>query len=310
MKNHWTKGMYRNRFIELHSDFLSQVIDNDTNRLPKPNLNISGRPSICYTEASERSKRRKVSDHLENHTPQKIIDTAFVALKPDYDMKFITDYMYENNLNSKQLIKIIINQKSKSINSVYQSLKILCSCNLSAKSYKLLRKNQKYLNQCTLQPYYKIALEKMNSIPTSSSVDDSTFQVDTGELLAITARKIIYSQCSFANFDPKNTNFIQISAKCGIDGAQSATEYCHKFSNEKINDKYFVISTTVLLSIKFNNAEIYSCPTPNSMNNARPIFFTFEQESAELTRTIHEKIREEIKNTQEFFVEYNGNIYR
>lgn len=305
--------MYNTRFTDKYKYFLATTIEPCVIQLPLPNISLNpGRPSLSYNVASERSKRRKVSEHLENNTPTKVIDSAIKALKPEYDdIQLLIDYMNENNLKVKEIIDILIIEKNKKENDVYQCLKLFYKCNMSVNSYKVLRKNQVMHNQKTLQPYYKLAMEKLNCIPNSLFVNDYMFHVNSAELVLLTTKRILLSKCNFDDFKEEELNVIEISAKCGIDGAQSASEYCHKFSNEQITDKYFTVSTMVLLSIKFNGNEIYLCQNPNSINNTRPLFFTFEQESPELTKNLFEKIQSElVTDDHEFFIEYKDKIYR
>lgn len=278
--------------------------------IPKPKILNAGRPRTSFDESSIRSKNRKVSETLKENTPERIKASGIRLLNnsvPKIDK--VAEKMIDKNISATKILNFIDESDKITMNSVIQCLKLFVSAKLTANSYKILRKNQKMLIMVTLQPYYKLAMEKLNCSPQSLSISDYFFSVNALDLISLTTKRQLelINLSEFFEFD--NLNNIYVTVKIGSDGARSGTDYAHHFANLSMDDHFFTVATSVLLKISFNETIVYSNTKPCSIESTRPIFFTFEKENTELTKYVIEKIQDELKEVSDFFINQNGFLF-
>lgn len=225
-KARWLAAHKKDVFLKNNNSWLQDTIE-------IPLMKRTGRPTKCFKESSERSKRRKTQNI------RACIDTD--------ELTFATQMMLRagGNIHASKIVKDIIKSPNRAtkyrkayINrsvqersqlSQLQALSMFVEANLSRRQYEIIRTSDK-----KLFPRYAIlqkAKEDCYPIRESYTVTATCAEVNLQDLLNHTIERLtLYLQEVIENLSNEDRNTLQLICKWGCDGSQQV-QYKQKFDN-------------------------------------------------------------------------------
>lgn len=275
--------------------------------LPRPFS--TGAPRKSFDQVGHESKRQKINEHLQNHTPTKVTASAMKIFEKQHPkLENLIEYMTENEITPAEIVDIVSWRKALKAKTPIQSLSFMIKNDLSKHQYMSIATESKKFGLNLYAPYYKVAKAKLDCVPPLFTCTDCYFQVDPLESVGFSAKRTLESLKLQIN--PESNDGVIVSIKIGIDGARSGTHYSHHFTNMDLSDENFVISTYVILDIKTASGQIlFQNDKPCSEKNTRPLFFSFEPETPELIQKVIADIKDSLYGTSSIEVYVNGDVF-
>ncbi|KAK9688610.1 hypothetical protein QE152_g35188 [Popillia japonica] len=296
LKEKWEKSHRKEEaFLKNNESWL-----NGTFQLPIKSLNRPGRPSKCFHESSERSKRRKTEEIRSTVGDDVIVHAAQTTLSVQgqrYASKILKEitncpsraHEYRKAVDKKG------NKESAAPLTPLQALTMFVEADLTRRQYEIIRNT----NKTFYPPYYLLLEAKQKCYPPKEClrVTDTCAESCLQSLIDNTVTRLsIFLEEVLLTLSEEDRNSLYIICKWGCDGSQQA-QYKQKFDSDGKSDANLFLSSFVPLRIvcgKNNKKVIWHNPTPSSPRFCRPIRFQFVKESTDVTKEEIRYIRESV----------------
>lgn len=271
------------KFEKQNSGWLSSPVN-----LPRnPNTNIEGiaessfniakgRPQKPFQKCSNKTKKRRVEDLINNNEPEEL---AFAA-----------------NISSSS------SAKQEKVMTAAQALALYIDLDLSERKYNLLRSTLNEVHANLLPSLYALKKEKEKIIPKQVSASETSAEVDLQDLMNCTSLSIMQQ------LSVESSRTVKLVCKWGFDGSSGHSTYKQKFSEAESSDESLLVVALVPLKIIDieNNTILWSNPRPCSTSFCRPIKFVFTKEDSHTILNIQTEIEDKIKELHTFTITDNN----
>lgn len=268
-----------------------------------------GRPSKSYEDLSEKSKKRKNMELIQEYGLDNIHNAYVQGLRSEgeFEEAFVVTMMRNCDRNEKKVIKEkLLHETSNTTNfTADEALSLFADLDLSKSQYGLLRTRLMKKNLDILPSYNILTNAKKLCYPPPSSIEitDTCAKVNLQDLLDHTTARILKIENIY---NPTKRN-LQLLTKWGCDGSSGQSEYKQILPNESnlVSDANLFIAS--LVPIKLIDTEtkeiLWQNPACSSIRYCRPILLEFAKETPEKTRSVVGDIRDQINNLK------NSEIY-
>ncbi|XP_065675857.1 uncharacterized protein LOC136092067 [Hydra vulgaris] len=273
------------KFESKNKNWLTQDFKSTySNNISKPDNSsqlhkIGGRPSCSFKVASEKTKRRRLNDIINNFSSDELLHSARLKLRNEYN--------YEA---AKQVAEISEPSSQFKKYTPDEGLALIIDGGMSKSTYQLMR-NGAEERDCHIYPSYNnIRLSKAKCYPENIFVDDYSAHVPLQELLKHTVKRL----CDGAT---GQSMYKQISSEEAGD------------CNLKKEESLFITCLAPLeLSGFCNNKKVllWRNEKPSSTAYCRPIRFSFQNESKAVVIEEAKYLESEIKKCGVFNFTFNG----
>lgn len=247
----------------------------------------SGRPSVCFEDLSDRSKRRK-TEELRKSTDIQVLSYATQMKLHEKGKRDASKVLKDLTISPtkatryKKAYSTIMQEKKKQLTPLH-ALLMMVEAGLSRKQYEIVRSTNKSFYPC----YSLLQREKIESYPEKSSyvVTETYAEIKLQNLMDHTVRRLLlYLKEVVQNLSEEEGNTLHLICKWGCDGSQQK-QFKQKFLNDEDSDANIFQSSFVPLQLicDFNKKVIWQNPTTSSPRYCRPIRIQFVKESVDIT---------------------------
>lgn len=265
-----------------------------------------GRPETPFSEASDRSKRRKTESLRATYSTQQLCYASKMSLRSSGAVtasKIVEDVALKSPERAEKYSNAL--KKVASLPTLASSegaLSLLVEAEFTRYQYDLLRASLKQHN-CKIYPAYDPLLEaKKQCYPKDITVTEISAEVKLQSLLNHTCYRIILLQRAFIR-ECEDASLLQnlcLVVKWGFDGSSGHSEYKQKFSDENASSSDCSVLLTSLVPLKLSsNVEemtVWQNLIPSSPRFCRPIRIQFKKETTELSIKERDYIEDQIKS--------------
>lgn len=282
IKRRWTDSHYKeDLFLKNNDTWLD-----GTFVIPKVAIR-TGRPHKCFSELSERSKRRKTED-LRKHTELQVLTYATQSKLGETGKRDASSVLKEILTSPKRASKYkkafseTTQQATPSQLTSIQALSMFVEADLSRRQYEIIRNTNKKLYPC----YSVIQKSKQECYPNKESyrVTETCVEIKLQSLMDHTATRLLTHIEEVLPLDEEERRSLLIMCKWGCDGAQQA-QFKQKFECDSDSDANLFQSSFVPLRLicSTNDKVLWQNPTPSSPRYCRPIRIRFIKETKDVT---------------------------
>jgi len=316
----------KNEFwLQLHFN-IPYVVNCDVTNQPSTS---AGRPLKVFADLSDRSKRRHVKHLRETTTSDELVYAAKSTLYVEGKRAAAYVVSQVSEFSPKRAIKIRKMYKNpKSHLTPYtedEALAFMVDTRMTKNSYHLTRLGAKKHGANIYPSYDRIRLAKERCYPKNIIINEIGASVPLQDLLNHTLLRL----CETLDFDD-NINYgelytqFKFICKWGCDGSSGHSEYHQKFRNTltddcderetNLTDSSVFLFSLVPLRLVANckntneNFILWENPCPSSTRYCRPIKFSYEKETTEVTRTEVRKTEKEIIELKSLDLNINNHI--
>lgn len=303
-------------FKKKHNDWLSgliRIIIYDA-EIQSMQSNRAGRPSLEFSELSDRSKRRKIEELRTSNTTEELAYATQMSLRSSGQLhasKIIKDVTSTSPIRASKYITAFTSKVEKTL-SDDAALSVLVEHKFSKRTYHGIRKVAKE-NNCKLYPSYNNVLQaKKRCYPSriSITITESCAEVKLQALLDHTAMRILFLQREVVDsFTMENVKNMHLIYKWGCDGSSGQSVYKQKFTEDgKSDENVFFTSVVPLQLVCESNTEIvvWKNPRPSSPRFCRLIKLQFLHENVESTVNLVNDIEQQIESLVPFTTQLHG----
>lgn len=301
----WAKAQRKNDRFErensawLNADFKVSLHSNRT----ATSLSISGergRPSKSYENSSEKTKKRKNMELIQEYGLEHVSSSYIQGLRSmgEHDEASIISLLRSMGNEEKKNILQNILQKLDPISSCTkeEALSLYIETDLSKTQYIYLRSFLANKNLRAVLPSYKTLSTAKNECyppPSSITVTNISAEVHLQELLDHTVARILKASSVLTN-----SKRLKLYSKWGCDGSSGQSEYKQVLLEESadISDANLFIVSLVPLKLvdEENNSVVWQNPTCSSVRYCRPILIEFAKETIEKTNSVVNHMKTQI----------------
>jgi hypothetical protein len=252
--------------------------------------NRPGRPQKQFSDASDRSKRRKTEDVRNTMDVELLIHATQLKLRSSgkRDASQVLKAITSSPTRATKYKKAFASQQEKiqtKMTSV-SALAMFVEAGLSRRQYEMIRNTQKQIYPC----YSSLQSAKIDCYPDKEAyrVTETCAEVELQNLLDHTVTRLLtYLEEIVQNLSNEESNSLLLLCKWGCDGSQQ-TQYKQKFQNDCNSDSNIFQSSFVPLQLicQLNKKLIWQNPTPSSPRYCRPIRIRFVKESNYITNDV------------------------
>lgn len=307
---------FEQKFLTKNEKWLQKYIvlkdrANDKTTNKKKEQSVTGRPSIDFSDSSDRSKRRKTQKLREEVSTEKITFAAKMKLRDDgkYDAaKVLQDITEGSPSKATKYRKSLETTNTDSAFTADEALSLFVELGLSKNKYQQLR-NACMLKKSKIIPSYKqLSKAKKNCYPSAGiCINLDLVEVKLNSLLDHTVGRIIQHQMDVMKILPeKQLEDLTLICKWGCDGSSGHNEFKHKLDDTDVSDTSIFFTSFVPLQLVHVNkltkttTIVWKNPRPSSPRYCRPVKIEFGQESVNLTKKTVDDVQQQIKNLTPF----------
>ncbi|XP_065648184.1 uncharacterized protein LOC136077886 [Hydra vulgaris] len=260
-------------FKSTHSKYISESENSSQSH------KTGGRPSCSFEDASDKPKRRRLNDVINNFTTDELLHSAGLKLRNEFN--------YEA---AKQVAKISEPSSQFKKYTPNEGLALIIDGGMSKSTYQLIR-NGAEERDCHIYPSYNnIRLSKAKCYPENIFVDNYSAQVLLQELLKHTLKRLCEVQAPVISTMLDGLTRSTLRCKAGFDGATGQSVY-KQVSSEEAGDRnlkkeeFLFITLHCLAPLELsgfcNNKKVllWRRDKPSSTAYCRSIKFSFQNES-------------------------------
>lgn len=229
-----------------------------------------GRPRKDFSDLSERSKRRRLTELSE------VDDSAVSAL---LSSSKVSETPLTTNISADEVLSLFVEAK------------------LTKHQYLLIMNFINSKMSCKVLPSYQSVLQaKKKCYPSDMVVTESKAEIELQSLLDHTASRILESEKSVLDSLPVESDNLTLIGKWGFDGSTGHSEYKQSFANSSLDDSSLFVTSYVPLQVVNNsdNKILWKNPRPSSTRYCRPIRFQFVKESSTVSKNEESYFKEKI----------------
>lgn len=279
---------------------------------PSTSAEKRGRPSKSYVDSSERTKKRKNKELLEDCGLDFIMNSYVQGLRSNgaTDEAFIVEILRALPDDQKSEIRrnLFTGPAYFTAFSLEEALSIFIELDLTKAQYEIMR-NYLIEKNCLLFPSYPSILEaKKMCYPPKSSIEITNIsaKIKLQDLLDHTTARILQINDIYKD----GLTHLNLYSKWGCDGSSGQSEYKQILPEESelISDANLFISSLVPLKlIEVNtNKVLWENPVPSSVRFCRPILIEFSKETPEKTTSVVNEINAQIATLSPTLINKNG----
>lgn len=290
----WTKFATQNKnWLESSTTFQS----NREN--PK-----SGRPSVDFDKASERTKRRRIADVVEVHETSSNLFIAAArrccALENDHSKyKKLTGIINEGDEKEN------VQENSKVITPV-QALTLLLDANLSVDQYNKVRSVVHSTGHKIFPSYNTVAAEKKKCFPSGIKATPTCAEVPWKNLVKHTCERIVeYNRDVIENklLDVSdNVLHVKFIISVGMDGTSNQSQFNQQLNENSKDSSLFVTAMAPLQLETANSMSLWTNPCPHSTRFCRTQKLIFKKECAAYSLSEYKDIMKQLNEIEEFSI--------
>lgn len=222
--------------------------------------NSGGRPSKTFSDMTDRSKRRKISQIRDNYSTEEISFAAKVGLRSDgatAASQVVQDVMESQTRADKYRVA---NSKIVPLKvSPDEALFLIIEAKLTKRQYGIIRSMNKSHNSPIYPAYSHVLDAKKSCYPDDINITETSSAVKLQSLLNHTCARILHVQRDFIQkLSSDTSDKLNLIVKWGFDGSSGQREYKQKFSDENSSDSNVLLTSLVPLQLDgFDNEERY-----------------------------------------------------
>ncbi|XP_065675290.1 uncharacterized protein LOC136091543 [Hydra vulgaris] len=298
------------KFESKNKNWLAQDFKSTySNNISKPDNSsqlhkIGGRPSCSFKVASDKTKRRRLNDIINNFSSDELLHSARLKIRNEY-----------NDEAAKQVAEISEPSSQFKKYTPDEGLALIIDGGMSKSTYQLMR-NGAEERDCHIYPSYNnIRLSKAKCYPENIFVDDYSAHVPLQELLKHTVKRLCEVQAPVISTMLDGLTRLTLRCKAGFDGATGQSMY-KQISSEEAGDRnlkkeeslFITCLAPLELSGFCNNKKVllWRNEKPSSTAYCRPIRFSFQNESKAVVIEEAKYLESEIKKCGVFNFTFNG----
>lgn len=320
-RDRWTTARSsKDRFVTnnsawLDGDFKVQL-DEDLNIEPSTS-GERGRPSKSYNDLSEKSKKRKNMELVQEYGLEALeyihnADVQGLRSEGEPEEASVIAIMRSCNRDEKKMIKkkLFHETINASSFSADEALALYADLDLSKSQYAFIRLKLIEKNSDMLPSYKILNNAKSMCYPPSSSIEvtDTSAKVKLQDLLDHTIGRILM----IGGVYRPSQRRLKLFSKWGCDGSSGQSEYKQVLQDESdlIADANLFMSSLVPLKLtdEDTNEVVWYNPACSSVRYCRPILMEFSKETPEKTRSVVNDIRSQINGLHNSLIHKNQQI--
>lgn len=301
------------RFLTNHSaylaeDFKCKVIVHH----PKPSTSTPGRPTKTFDDLSDKSKKRRLDDLLQERDTNQLMTAAEISARLGGHRNLACVIREASNSPEKcQDMKKTISARvdSQRCLSKEEALAYYVDARATTHSYKQTRKWSMKVGHKVFPSFNSVRQAKLDCYPSEEQIflTETRAEIKLQAVLNKTVERLISAQLEVFKSLPPGSAFSLIS-KWGCDGSSGHSTYKQKFANSEDTDEFLFVFSFVPLQLRDNSGNIvWQNPRPSSTMYCRPIKFIFSKETTNFTVTETNKVLEEINQLIPTIGNVNGN---
>lgn len=288
------------KFARINKNWLDSSINFQNNREnPK-----SGRPSVSFDKASERTKRRRIAGVVEDHETSSNLFIAAArrcsALENDHcKYKKLTGIINKKDENENA------QENSKSITTV-QALTLLLDANLSVDQYNKVRSVVHSTGHKIFPSYKTVAAEKEKCFPSGIKATPTCAEVPWKNLVKHTCERIVeYHRDAIENklLDVSdNVLHVKFIISVGMDGTSNQSQFNQQLNENSKDSSLFVTAMAPLQLETENSTSLWTNPCPHSTRFCRTQKLIFKKECAAYSLSEYKDIMKQLNEIEEFSI--------
>ena len=262
-----------------------------------------GRPPKTWGTLSDRSKKRKAHELLEEREPAELLYTASQGMyTKDDNLRYVLKFAMLTPSRPEKVRKLISEKKTGPQRfSSEEALSLLVETDMTKQAYQTQRLAAKSKNADIYPPYNEVREAKNKCYPDNIEVSEGSAKVSLQSLLDHTTLRIVQQEKEkitelIENLDDGEELECSLICKWGFDGSSGQSEYKQKFSSADMDDSSLFCTTLVPLQLKHKDIVIWENPVPSSSRFCRPIHLQFKKETTALSQSEYSMIESEISN--------------
>ncbi|XP_012564316.3 uncharacterized protein LOC105848674 isoform X1 [Hydra vulgaris] len=240
-----------------------------------------GRPSCSFKNASDKTKRRRLNDIINNFSSDELLHSVSLKLRNEYN--------YEA---AKQVVEISEPSSQFKKYTPDEGLALIIDGGMSKSTYQLMR-NGAEERDCHIYPSYNnIRLSKAKCYSENIFVDDYSAHVPLQELLKHTVKRLCEVQAPVISTMLDGLTRLTLRCKAGFNGATGQSMY-KQISSEEAGDR----------NLKKEESLFITCLAPLELSG---FYFFFQNESKAVVIEEAKYLESEIKKCGVFNFTFNG----
>lgn len=300
------------RFLAKNKNWLEKYVElQKQHEHAKSTTKKTGRPSLYFSDSSERTKRRRTQVLREEESSDVLAYATKMKLRSEGKTdaaKIIQDITEGSPKKALQYRKSLDSINTSSVFSADEALSLYVEMGLSRNKYQQLR-NACLQKKSKLIPSYKeVRKAKKKCHPAEGIfIEENEAQVKLQALLDHTVSRIVLYQIEvLKSLSTEILSNLTLIGKWGCDGSSGHSEYKQKFKNEAFSDASIFFTSFVPLQLVYvdivtnNTIVVWKNPRPSSPRFCRPIDLRYEKESVDLTKKVVDNVQEQINKLTPF----------
>lgn len=318
LRDMWKKASRKEeRLFEKNAEWLSIqfILSEDaggsSQSTPKSKA-ISGRPSISFSDSSDRSKRRKTEKLREEYSSEELAFATQMSLRASGKVH-VAQVLKNVTMGSPSEASSYLSSSNtvrERTMTPEEALSVFVEGRFSKNQYLVVRAGCKLVNSRAF-PSYNVLREAKNSCyPPIKTITytEKRAAVELQALLDLTVKRIVLAQESaIQNISNVDLGKMTLICKWGCDGTSCQSEYKQKFTGDDgtFTDASIFFTSLVPLQLSSINEQnekyvVWQNPVPSSPRYCRPIKIEFLKETANATKAEIQYIQDQIKNLVPF----------
>lgn len=281
---------------------------------PNTSGSSGGRPSKPYEASSEKTKKRKNMELIQEYGLDCVLNAYAQELRSmgETEEATIVNIIRTASKNDKKKILKYITENSEDVTpfSKEEALRTFIDLDLNKEQYGKLRLCLADKN-CSVFPSYPTLVEakKMCYPPDSSIIiTNISAKVNLQDLLDHTVARILLIDSVYKNSLRK----LKLFCKWGCDGSSGQSEYKQVLPEESdlISDANLFIASLVPIRLidETTNIVVWKNETCSSVRYCRPILLEFAKETPEKTASVVADINNQKQNLSPSLINKNGEV--
>ncbi|XP_029164495.1 uncharacterized protein LOC114935764 [Nylanderia fulva] len=277
----------------------------------------TGRPSLSFSDASDRSRRRKTEELRTSNTTEELAYATQMNLRFSGQLnasKIVKDVTLTSPTRATKYMKAATSQVEQTLSND-AALSVLIEHKFSKRTYQSIRNIGKE-NNCKLYPSYNnVVKSKRLCYPprTDITIKENYAEVKLQSILDHTAQRILLLQREvIGTLSIENIKNLHLTCKWGCDGSSGHSVYKQKFNEAGISDENVFFTSFVPLQLVCKDEKldtdlvIWQNPRTSSPRFCRPIRLQFEHKNAETTAHEVNDIEQQINSLNPLVTQVHG----
>lgn len=263
-----------------------------------------GRPSLNFSESSERTKRQKTESLRSKTSLEQLSYATQMALRSSgqvHASRLLKEITTTTPTRARRYKEAFDKKEQIVPLSGEEALSTMVEAQLTTHQYKVVRSR----DPKKFPAYKNVITAKRKCYPENIEVSETIAEVKLDSLLRHTAERLCQVQIEVLNrLIPRQLKDLHLVSKWGMDGSSGQSLYKQRFDNPNVDDSSIFFTSLVPIKLVCGSPDlkdaivIWQNPRPSSTRYCRPIKMQFVRETTEFTLTEKRSMDKQIEELE------------